>query len=515
MLFLSSVRVYALLFFVLAVAYLLRNKFRPHLSSIPGPPLAAYTGLWRLHDVWKGDAHHTAISLHKKYGPLVRIGPNHVSVDDLAEAQTIYDTKQTFIKSAFYPLQATSWKKKPALNIFATRDPRQHRDDKRKVANSYTVQSMLQSEGAIDTCSALFLQRLEEIVVAGKPVNLGEWLQYYAFDVVGEVTFSTKFGFLEKGMDVDGIIAAIRGILTYVSLCGQVPVWHQVLLGNPVITALMPAMETWNQVLVFTLKAINGRASIKRDGELIDGDNEGVDQLSRWAAVKRSDPLKMGTRDIVVHTSANVFAGSDTTSIAMRAAIYLLCRNPGKMAKVVAEIDDADARGLLSRPLISYKESIAHLPYCTAALKEAIRMHSSIGLLMERHVPAGGATICGRHIPGGTIVGINPWVVNYNPSIFPEPEKYQPERWLAGAVTNEAHAREMEKAFELNFGHGARVCLGKHMSLIEMHKIIPELFRNFCVELDEPEKEWKTTNRWFVKQEGVICNLTRREVTVS
>ncbi|KAF8206298.1 cytochrome P450 oxidoreductase [Mycena galopus ATCC 62051] len=472
--FLFSVGVYyALPSFVFAIAYLLKNKFRPHLSSIPGPPLAAYTG------------------------------------SDLAEAQKIYDAKQTFTK-------AISWKKKPAPNIFATRDPRHHRDDKRKVASSYTVQSLLQSEGAIDTCSALFLQRLEEFVAAGKPVNLGEWLQYYAFDVVGEVTFATKFGFLEKGMDVDGMIAAIQGILTYASLCGQVPVWHQVLLGNPVITALMPAMETWNQVLVFTLKAINGRASIKRDGELIDGDNDGgVDQLSRWATVKRSDPLKMDTRNIVVHTSTNVFAGSDTTSIAMRAAIYLLCRNPDKMAKVVAEIDDADARGLLSRPLISYKESIAHLPYCTAALKEAIRLHSSIGLLMERHVPAGGATICGRYIPGGTIVGINPWVINYNPSIFPEPEKYQPERWLAGAVTDEAHAREMEKAFELNFGHGARVCLGRHISMIEMHKVIPELFRNFCVALAEPEKEWKTTNHWFVGQEGVICNLTRREVTVS
>ena len=71
----------------------------------------------------------------------------------------------------------------------------------------------------------------------------------------------------------------------------------------------MPAMETWNQVLVFTLKAINGRASIKRDGELIDADSGGRDMLSRWAYVKSSDPLKMNTRDIVVHLSTNVFAG--------------------------------------------------------------------------------------------------------------------------------------------------------------------------------------------------------------
>lgn len=60
---------------------------------------------------------------------------------------------------------------------------------------------------------------------------------------------------------------AIDGMLTYASLCGQVPELHKFLLGNPLFSLLMPAMETWNQVLLFTLKAINSRASIKRDGE--------------------------------------------------------------------------------------------------------------------------------------------------------------------------------------------------------------------------------------------------------
>lgn len=255
---------------------------------------------------------------------------------------------------------------------------------------------------------------------------------------------------------------------------------------------MMPAMETWNQVLVFTLKAINERASIKRDGELINADSEGRDMLSRWAYVKSSDPLKMSTRDIVVHLSTNVFAGSDTTAIALRAIIYLLCKNPSTMEALVSEIDQADRDGKLSRP-ISYKEATTALPYLNAVLKEAMRVHPSVGLLMERHVPAGGITIDGHYLKEGTIVGINPWVTNHNEDVFPKSDDFRPERWLEAS---EAQLKEMDNLWELNFGGGARKCIGRNISWIEMLKVIPEILRKFNVQLTYPEKEWHVVNHW-------------------
>jgi cytochrome P450 len=308
-------------------------------------------------------------------------------------------------------------------------------------------------------------------------------------------------------MGYQGMMKAIDGMLTYASLCGQVPELHKVLLGNPLFSLLMPAMETWNQVLLFTLKAINSRASITRDGELINADVEGNDMLSRWASVKSSDPLKMTTRDIVVHLSGNVFAGSDTTAIALRAIIYFLCRHPDCMTRLVAEIDHADAQDSLSHP-ISYKEATTFLPYLTAVVKESIRLHPSVGLLLERHVPAEGLSISGHLIPAGTIVGINPWVTNRDATIFaPQPETFNPDRWL---TASEAQRREMDMVFELNFGAGSRKCIGKNISWIEMMKVVPELLRKFKVELADPQKEWEVKNRWFVQQEGLICRLTKR-----
>lgn len=78
--------------------YLCYNKFQRGLSSVPGPTLAAYTKLWRLHNVWRGSAHLDAIALHKKHGNLVRIAPNHVSVADPKYIPIFYGSKENYTK---------------------------------------------------------------------------------------------------------------------------------------------------------------------------------------------------------------------------------------------------------------------------------------------------------------------------------------------------------------------------------------------------------------------------------
>jgi len=392
------------------------------------------------------------------------------------------------------------------MNLFSTRDEMFHREQKRPVANAYSMTSLLELEASIDSCTQIFLSQLRKSADQKAPVDLGEWLQYYAFDVVGEITFAKKLGFLEEGRDIDGMIEAIQGMLAYASVCGQIPELHPLLLGNPLFPILMPSMESWNMVLQFTLKAINSRSSLQRDGELDDAEKgQGKDMLSRWMAIHHSDPEKLSTRDVIVHLSTNVFAGSDTTAIALRAVFYFLMRHPAVMAKVQTELDNAASGQKLSDP-VSYRESITHLPYLGAVLKEAMRLHPSVGLILEREVPKGGMSISGKHIPGGTIVGINAWVLHRNSEIFPDPDSFIPERWLESSP--EA-LKEMEKSF-FTFGAGSRTCIGKNISLIEMHKIIPQLLRDFEIRLHSPEKNWKTRNAWFVQQEGLVCDLVKR-----
>jgi hypothetical protein len=66
---------------------------------------------------------------------------------------------------------------------------------------------------------------------------------------VGEISFGIKFGFLEKGGDVDGMIALLDGMLLYASICGQIPEAHPFLLGNPLFPILFPVRFKYFQPL--------------------------------------------------------------------------------------------------------------------------------------------------------------------------------------------------------------------------------------------------------------------------
>jgi hypothetical protein len=106
------------------------------------------------------DSQNSAINLHRKYGLLVRLGPKHISIADQAAIKTIYSAG--FRKTAFYPIQAARYEKKPPMNLFATRDEEYHRRSKRPIAHTYSMAALHDLEPKTDYVSKLFMKRLKE-----------------------------------------------------------------------------------------------------------------------------------------------------------------------------------------------------------------------------------------------------------------------------------------------------------------------------------------------------------------
>jgi|SRR5271156_4881490 hypothetical protein len=71
------------------------------LRHVPSPRLAAFTDLWRLIAVWGGREETTYLDLHKKYGDLVRVGPNNVSISKPDVIQSIYGIGKGFAKASY------------------------------------------------------------------------------------------------------------------------------------------------------------------------------------------------------------------------------------------------------------------------------------------------------------------------------------------------------------------------------------------------------------------------------
>lgn len=129
------------------------------------------------------------------------------------------------------------------------------------------------------------------------------------------------------------------------------------------------------------------------------------------------------------------------------------------MQKAQAEIDAADAAGFLSSP-IKYSETTTKLPFVCACIKEAMRLHPSVGLSIQRHAPEEGIELAGKLIPKGYRIGINPAVIHCDKGTFgPDSDEFRPERWLAGEEACKAMDRNM-----LIFGAGTRTCIGKNVS---------------------------------------------------
>lgn len=223
--------------------------------------------------------------------------------------------------------------------------------------------------------------------------------------------------------------------------------------------------------------------------------------LQRLMLNQKNNPKSITRREITCHSFGNIAAGSDTTAIAMRSIIFNVLKHPAVYEKLCNEV-----RSNLTPPVM-WNEA-KNLPYLTAVIKEGIRIHPSVGMMLARIVPASGTTLCDRTLQPGVEVGINPWVMHRNPKVFVEPDRFWPERWLDG-VSNEDHLREMNRSF-LAFGHGAHTCSGRWISTMETQKLIPSLLLRYDMALSDGGEAYKVRNLWFTQQTGINVTFTPR-----
>lgn len=276
---------------------------------------------------------------------------------------------------------------------------------------------------------------------------------------------------------------------------GQIPFLDRLLLKNPLYLKL----SQWGLTDATFPVARFARARMAERLPGLAGDvlptkasPQQPDLLSKFLAAQEARPEFMSDELVQTMAVSMAFAGSETTAISLAAVFYYLLRNEGCLERLRGEIDRAAREGAFSdceEGIVTFSES-QKLPYLDACIKEAFRLHPAAGLPLERVVPPSGAEIAGQFIKGGTIVGCSAWVIHRNKEVFGEDvEVYRPERWLVGqGAAVEGAEREAEerriRAMDgcmIQFGMGARTCIGKNISLMEIYKLVPSLLRRFEV----------------------------------
>ncbi|XDG03462.1 hypothetical protein ABKA04_003077 [Annulohypoxylon sp. FPYF3050] len=452
--------------FTLILVYLVRTRYHNGLNKIPGPFLASLTSLWKWDVVRREKMPFVNTELHEKYGPL----------------------------SSIYGILQPVFEGTDLHNVFSTQDAEYHAALKRTMGSLYTVTAVSGLEYHLDDCTKLFISKMNGVIGPkdSAPVDLAAWLQYYAFDSLGAVNFSQKLGFLESGTDVDGICHLDHDQMMYFAVWGQIPVIER---GWARMKILLDANVVINGYK-FALKLVQDRQAKPTDAH---------DMLNLFLSLHKSSPEKFTIRDVIAAAYINVVTAHDVVAITLRAVVYYLAKNPAVQEKLQKEISDADEAGNLSNPA-KYSE-ITHMSYVLAVTNEALRIHPSTGLILERRCPKGGVTLHGMHIPGDTIVGVNCWVVNRDKRIFGEDaHEFRPERWVESDPKDVARMRSNM----FTFGAGARNCIGKNLAMMQLTKIIVELYRNFDINLANADKEWTVSGGWLTRQTHMDIVLSKR-----
>jgi cytochrome P450 len=146
-------------------------------------------------------------------------------------------------------------------------------------------------------------------------------------------------------------------------------------------------------------------------------------------------------------------AGHETTANALTWTWYLLSQNPEVEARFHEEID----RVLSGR--VATPDDFAQLKYTEMVFAESLRLYPpawGIGRMATKDYEVAGYTI-----EPGAIILMSPYVVHRDPRFFPEPDRFDPQRW-----TPEQKAARPKFSF-FPFGGGARVCIGEHFAWME------------------------------------------------
>lgn len=507
---LISILAHVLLFLV--------RSFTSPTRGVPGPFWARLTRLWYFKRVALGQFERENIDLHRKYGPVVRVAPDMYSIDLPEAVNVVYGIGSKLPKSDWYD----GWKhpSPDAWTMFPDKDMKRHAKTRRVFQGLYSMSSLVSYEKYVDECADVLVSRLSICSKAREPINMGHWFQCYAFDVIGNITFSKPFGFLDRGEDISGLLKALDKVMAYSTLVGIFSSFHPYIFAVTNFFGVGGAagrtyLAQYVKERIRQRKAEN-EVSAEKAESYADGTPE--DFLNKIMTKNKDAPANVTDYHVFMMSMSNIIAGSDTTSISLSAILYYLLKYPAVMKKLREEVDQAAASGCFTDIHLSFKNSL-EMPYWQAVMKEALRLHPATGLPLWRTVTEGGLQLNGQFFPEGTTIGLNTWTAHYNEDVFGrDAAVFRPERWIEAEEEGGDRLSQMNAYYlpvrisqddvpwmlmlmlmPAQFGLGSRTCIGRHISYLEMSKLIPLLVRNFDFELQDSQREWQTTNYWFVK----------------
>ncbi|KAL4911174.1 hypothetical protein BDW74DRAFT_172638 [Aspergillus multicolor] len=488
-------------------------RFFHELRHFPGPFWASVTRLWTTWHFLRGTQLEAEWKAVKKYGPIVRLTPTMLLLADAAAIPTVYHRRDT--KGRFY---IPSLVKTPFGIVL--RHPGEHSAHRRLVSGPYAMTNILRMEPLSNKHIEEFITKLDTtFATPHKNLDFTDWGVYLFSDTISDLAYRSSLGMVKAGKDVGKIMQHVSvGTFAFVVLGSIYPLVEWI-TSSPLRRFIVLRPEQRFGFGVAMHKA-DDVLQERRDGlargvitkaERGDG---AYDFLQAFLDARTPDGIPLNPDKIQSEIFTILGAGSEAFQAILSAFFTEVLSKPDILRKLETEIRSALVAGNLSRPVPLYSEVFNHLPYFIACLRETMRLHPPPALPLPREHTAQDPEVIlnGRVIPPGTELACNPWISHRDHTVFGEDaEEFVPERWL---VDDEARVRTFER-YNLMWGYGARVCLGKHYATMMLYKVPVALFMAFEIRLCEvtraTPKATFTPHGPALLWENVWLELRRRE----
>lgn len=324
--------------------------------------------------------HHSVLSLHEKYGPVVRLGPSELSFIDAAAWKDIYGlARQKEIERchASFPALTPNDGKFDLLTSHRI----EHAKYRKMLNPSFSEKSVAGYEPALMRNADNFISKLKAAAKVSDRINITKWFQWVAFDIVGDVVWGTPFDCIDEERNHPCLALSMDLVA---------------------LASLVVLVARFNSLKIFLIKLVGvegkfvdmvrSKCTVNRESKGEKSDAEMGDVFSNLT----KDGDVMSQIELDGNLTALVVAGSETTGFTMTATSFYLAKNPEWFHKVAEEV-----RSSFAAEEDITGDALKKLPILKACIEEALRMSPAAPNGLAREVVSDGLDIQGHFVPKG------------------------------------------------------------------------------------------------------------------
>ncbi|KAF7952899.1 hypothetical protein EAE96_006122 [Botrytis aclada] len=485
-----------LIYCILGVLY--RLYLHP-LSKFPGPILPAVT-LWTefYHECIQSGQYFLKIAQwHEKYGPIIRIGPNEIHINDPDYYNTIFSYNGVRNKDPFYTAQFNT----PDTG-FGAEDHYIHRMRRSALSPFFSKASIDRLSPMLTSMVEKLSSRLEEFRNTNQPLVIRLPFQCYTADIVTLYATNRCWNHL----DISDFNPS--WVQTSVALF-VMSKWAKFL---PSIYTLMEHTPHWilNKFapsVILTLghhNKIRSQISEILSGTILPVDTpiDGIPRTIFHNFLSSSLPESEKKFSNMSQEAINIIeAGTDTTAHTLMILVYYLASDTVRCEKLREELR---VIGLGRRENEGLKKvelgMVERLVYLNACALEGLRLSYGVSSRLARIAPNESLRYGKWEIPAGTPIGMSTILQHHNEHIFPSSHQFIPERW----ITEDGSINHALEKYLVSFSRGSRSCIGQVLAKAEIHLALAVIISRFEIRLFETdfERDVRVKRDYFLPQPG-------------